>query len=311
MLSFQAPTNQPAYLISNYLPFNLFQAHAYGNALFVSHWHDHVMEMIYVRKGRMQLFIGGFSYIGTEGDLFFIEEGEIHGAYLIEKEEVPEYHAILINKSILLAAESMHLVHEPLLHGKLSLPKIVQSGDEHYGYFKEAILHIAAELNAKKCGYELVIKSHLYQLVVTLIRAYGYVAADRPAERANRRKTEDLRDVMMFVEEHYGEAFTLKDISRIARMSPFHFCRTFKKITGQTFIEYVNLCRIRKGEEMIMNSSLPITQIAHRVGFNDINYFIRVFRKYRRCSPSEFRKQAAQSITRHSPSSTPSENERS
>ncbi|MBT2761544.1 helix-turn-helix domain-containing protein [Paenibacillus sp. ISL-20] len=43
-------------------------------------------------------------------------------------------------------------------------------------------------------------------------------------------------------------------------------------MTGQTFVEYVNLCRIRKGEEMIMNSSLPITQIAHRVGFNNINY---------------------------------------
>jgi len=197
MLSFPAPTNQPAYLISNYLPFNLFQAQPYGNALFVSHWHDQVMEMIYIVKGRMQLFIGGYSYIGVEGDLFFIEEGQIHGAYLIEKEEVPEYYAVLINKSILLAAESMHIVHEPLLNGKLSLPKILQSGDDHYRYFKEGILNIAAELNAKKRGYELVIKSYLYQLVVTLTRAYGYVAAESPAERANRRKIEDLRDVMM------------------------------------------------------------------------------------------------------------------
>ncbi|WP_314587598.1 AraC family transcriptional regulator [Paenibacillus terrigena] len=304
MLSFPAPTNQPAYLISNYLPFNLFQAQAYGNALFVSHWHDQVMEIIYIMKGRMQLFIGGYSYIGVEGDIFFIEEGQIHGAYLIEKEEVPEYYAILINKSILLTAESMHVVHEPLLNGKLSFPKFLQSGDDNYRYFKEVILNIATELHTKKSGYELVIKSYLYQLVVTLTRVYGYVAAESPTERANRRKIEDLRDVMMFVEEHYGEEFTLNDISRIARMSSFHFCRTFKKITGQTFIEYVNLCRIRKGEEMIMNSSLPITQIAHRVGFNDINYFNRVFRKYRKCSPSEFRKQAAQGINYHSPNST-------
>ena len=219
MLSFPAPTNQPAYLISNYLPFNLFQAHAYGNALFVSHWHDQVMEIIYVIKGRMQLFIGGYSYIGAEGDIFFIEEGQIHGAYLIDKEEVPEYYAVLINKSILLAAESMHVVHEPLLNGKLTFPKILQSGDDHYRYFKEVILNIAAELNMKQSGYELVIKSYLYQFVVTLTRAYGYVTTESAAERATRRKIEDFRDVMMFVEEHYGEEFTLNDISRIARMS--------------------------------------------------------------------------------------------
>lgn len=304
MLSFPAPTNLPAYLISNYLPFNLYQAQPYGNALFFSHWHDQVMEIIYIMKGKMQLFIGGCSYIGEEGDIFFIEEGQIHGAYLLEKEGVPEYYAVLINKSILLTAESMHIVHEPLLNGKLSFPPFLQFGDENYSYFTEVILNIATELNTKKSGYELVIKSYLYQLVVTLTRAYGCVATESPTKRVNRRKMEELRDVMMFVEEHYGEQFNLNDISRIARMSPYHFCRTFKKITGQTFIEYVNLCRIRKGEEMIMNSSLSITQIAHRVGFNNINYFNRVFKKYRLCSPSQLRKQTVQGVHIHSPNST-------
>lgn len=296
MLSFPAPQNLPAYLISNYLPFNLFLAEPYGNALFSSHWHDHVMEMIYVIKGRMQLFIGGCSYIGVEGDIFLIEEGQIHGAYLVEKEEVPEYYAVLINKSILLTAESMHIVHEPLLNGKLSFPRCIQAGDDNYKDLKELILNIAGEYTAKKSGYELVIKSYLYQLIVTLTRVYGYEVNDSKTERINRRKIEELRDVMMYVEEHYEEQFNLNDISKIARMSPYHFCRTFKKITGQTFIEYVNLCRIRKGEEMIINSSLPITQIAHRVGFNNINYFNRVFRKYRLCSPSEFRKQTVQAM---------------
>lgn len=297
MSSFPAPMNVPAYLISNYLPFNLFQAQPYGNALFSSHWHDQVMEIVYIVKGRIQLFIEGYSYIGVEGDIFLIEEGQIHGAYLIEKEElVPEYYAVLINKSILLTAESMHMVHEPILNSKLSLPRCLQPADDHYSSLKELILNIANEYIEKKCGYELVIKSYLYQLIVTLTRGYGYDTVGLVAERGKRRKIEELRDVMMYVEEHYGEQFTLNEISKIARMSPYHFCRTFKRITGQTFIEYVNLCRIRKGEEMILNSSLPISQIAHRVGFNNINYFNRVFRKYRLCSPSEFRKQMVQSV---------------
>jgi AraC family transcriptional regulator, transcriptional activator of pobA len=299
MSSFPAPANVPAYLISNYLPFNLFQAQPYGNALFSSHWHDQVMEIIFIVKGRMQLYIEGYSYVGEEGDIILIEEGQIHGAYLMEKEEVPEYYAVLINKSILLTAESMHIVHEPLLNGKLSFPRCLRAEDDNYNDLKELILNIAAEYKSKKSGYELVIKSYLYRLIVTLTRVYGYEVSNSKAEGVNRRRIEELRDVMMYVEEHYGEQFTLNDISKLARMSPYHFCRTFKKITGQTFVEYVNLCRIRKGEEMIMNSSLPITQIAHRVGFHNINYFNRVFRKYRLCSPSEFRKQAAQGL--HAP----------
>ncbi|MBT2761543.1 hypothetical protein J7E85_09985 [Paenibacillus sp. ISL-20] len=69
----------------------------------------------------------------------------------------------------------------------------------------------------------MVIKSYLYRLIVTLTRVYGYEVSNSKAEGVNRRRIEELRDVMLYVEEHYGEQFTLNSISKLARMEPLSF----------------------------------------------------------------------------------------
>jgi two-component system response regulator YesN len=65
----------------------------------------------------------------------------------------------------------------------------------------------------------------------------------------------------------------------------------FKKITNQTFIEFLNKYKISRAEEFLLYTNDSISDIANELGFCNTNYFDKVFRSVNGCSPSAFRKQ--------------------
>jgi hypothetical protein len=67
-------------------------------------------------------------------------------------------------------------------------------------------------------------------------------------------------------------------------------CRFFKKMTGRSALAYVNEYRIEKATVLLTKTDEPIGEIAESVGFDDLNYFSRVFKKVKKCSPGEYRK---------------------
>ena len=75
------------------------------------------------------------------------------------------------------------------------------------------------------------------------------------------------------------------------------FCRLFKKLTGRRPTDYLNLLRINKSIPLLTNGHLNISQTAAAVGFNDANYFSRVFKKYHRLAPAAFQQQYSASAT--------------
>lgn len=85
---------------------------------------------------------------------------------------------------------------------------------------------------------------------------------------------ERLKAIIQYIERNYAEKITVAEAARLASLSPYHFCRVFKKATGRSFVEYVNLYRIR---------------IAEKAGFCTVNYFAELFKRYRGCTPSQYR----------------------
>ena len=72
---------------------------------------------------------------------------------------------------------------------------------------------------------------------------------------------------------------------------PFYLNKTFKTILGETPIRYVTKIRIRYSMALLYNSDLTIDEIAEQCGFQNANYFSKVFKKYTNMSPTDFRKQ--------------------
>lgn len=82
------------------------------------------------------------------------------------------------------------------------------------------------------------------------------------------------------------------DIARSVNMSRGHFSKTFKKVTGKSYGEYVRLLRMERAKEMILRTDESITRVAELSGFSDYRHFSRIFREYTGMLPTDFRKTA-------------------
>jgi AraC-like DNA-binding protein len=104
-------------------------------------------------------------------------------------------------------------------------------------------------------------------------------------------RDESIRRSVKFIECHYFEQISLRDIADAACLSPYHFCRLFKRWLGTSCMKYLTNVRIEKAKQLLQDSSLSITQICFDIGFNDLTHFERVFKSQTGMTPSAYRKE--------------------
>lgn len=102
-----------------------------------------------------------------------------------------------------------------------------------------------------------------------------------------------LDGCISYIENHYAEKITLKDLTCVADMSDSHFIKIFTSHIGETPINYINRVRVNHARELLITSNMPITDIGLNCGFENPSYFSTVFKNYTGYSPRLFKKQYA------------------
>lgn len=87
--------------------------------------------------------------------------------------------------------------------------------------------------------------------------------------------------------QHYSKPLSLQDIADYLDISPSYLGSMFKNITGKSVISYLIDIRINKSKQLLKDG-LSVSETAQRVGFNDIFYFSRIFKKRQGINPSEY-----------------------
>lgn len=104
-------------------------------------------------------------------------------------------------------------------------------------------------------------------------------------------KNADLvQKAVRYILKHYTKPLSLEDVAFHVGLSVSHFSRLFKEGTGDTFITFLTRTRLREGQELLGDPSIPLAEIGPRVGFEDQSYFTRVFKKRTGLSPGRYRK---------------------
>jgi len=98
-----------------------------------------------------------------------------------------------------------------------------------------------------------------------------------------------VRDAMQFVDEHLHEAIGMSQVAERLHLNPSYFSVLFKEQTGITFSEYLSRKRIQRAKELLVQTNLPVADIAERVGYQTAKYFIKVFKSYEDVSPTQYR----------------------
>lgn len=104
-----------------------------------------------------------------------------------------------------------------------------------------------------------------------------------------KEKVALFKAVEQFITDNIHEEIDLEKTAAKFNLSSYYFSRTFKGIVGYNFSDYINIVRIDKAKAFLENDDMSIKEIGELVGYNDPNYFSKVFKKYVGLSPSEYK----------------------
>ena len=98
-----------------------------------------------------------------------------------------------------------------------------------------------------------------------------------------------LRRVIIYIQDHLEQVLSLSTLAEVAQMSPAHFARLFKQVTGRTPHQYVLTCRMSYAKQLLAETDMPLSEIGPEVGCADQSHFTALFRKYVSVTPQIYR----------------------
>ncbi len=101
---------------------------------------------------------------------------------------------------------------------------------------------------------------------------------------------ENINRVIAYFHEEYYRDFSLKDVAKVANLSPYYFIRTFKLITGKTPYDFLLDIKIEKSIKYLKKDIYTLTEIGLKCGFNNLEHFSSAFKRKVGILPSQFRK---------------------
>jgi len=152
----------------------------------------------------------------------------------------------------------------------------------------------ATEIRSAQVHFEHVpvMEPTRYEAAVAILQSFALQLGDsahRMLFATATHEPEAVRNAKSFIHNHLAEPMSLEAVASAVNVSPFHFCKLFKRATGLTFTDFVNRARVEKAKRMLMKPAARITEVAYDVGFQSLSHFNRSFRRIADESPTEFR----------------------
>lgn len=111
-----------------------------------------------------------------------------------------------------------------------------------------------------------------------------------PVTNGSARPVRTAEMAMQWIESHYQEEFRLDRLADELFLSPSHLSRVFRQETGSTLTDYLTARRLREACLLLAVSTLPVGEIAPRIGLVNVPYFVRLFRRHFGVTPLQYRK---------------------
>lgn len=225
----------------------------------VLHWHPEY-ELIRVVKGKAQIKVANLVFSANAGDTFLVDSEEPH-YILSEPDAVTDI--MIFDKSICEEIVEAYALRSPLLSSSLpladTLEKIRREQSEKKLFYREAVVGLAQAM---------------------MIRIF------RESETVERQKeSRAYHDLIGKISREFA-TISFEEAAKYCGYTPSHFSKTFKKLAGVSFSEYLNIVKIENAAFMLQEGkAVPITAIASECGFSSVRNFNRVFKDVTGYSP--------------------------
>lgn len=240
---------------------------------FTAHWHEHI-ELHYIVSGKEEIMLDQKKIVAREGDLVVVNANVLHAGHCEEDYEELVY------------IFEMPSISKELADKNMIFQQIV-SNDPVIRGLMDQLYH---EVKNRDVGHRVAYKGILLQLLVHLSRHYVVEMLTDKESVKRMKKLERLNTVNRYIQSHYPETITNKELAELVHLSEDRFNHLFKECMGTSPLQYINEIRLKKAMNLLKAGEYSATEVAEMVGFADYNYFGRQFRKAFGCTPTQVQK---------------------
>jgi len=179
-------------------------------------------------------------------------------------------------------------------------PTVLHTSPAQRAALVECLERVMAEANDQRPGWEVVTMGAAMEVIGLAARLGEGVDDDQPPLLPDRSQ-QAVMDASTILEQRFDQDVDLKHLARQVHLSPGHLSRMFSRRMGMGVIDFVHTLRCEEACRLLRFTDQSIGEIAREVGYAEVAYFSRRFRKQMNVSPREYRQRLAPSamITGH------------
>lgn len=244
------------------------------------------LELAYVLKGNAEhSFNESERQIISAGDYFIIDYNTVHSYKNIKSEEFVVINCLfmpqLIDKSLAYCKEFKTLLRHYLIQisgerSGLNLADMVFHDDN--GVILNILNQMLKEYTEQKPGWIEIIRSKMIEILIMTARMFAY---EKPHDI--------ISDIILIMHDQYNKNLTLSELAAKFNYSLPYISKLFKEKTGSSFREYLQKIRIDEACRLLANTDEKVGSISESVGYGDIDFFCRIFKKSTGKTPRAFR----------------------
>ena len=246
------------------------------------HYHS-CYEIYYLFSGERRYLIDYDLFDISTGDIVLIKKNKLHMTKRIKNPYGDNMKIYIAEEAFDKLGKSSEMFKECFEHNHVVIPTAYKK--KFFSLFSK----IQDEYKKSTPFSEQITHNLLYELLANI---HDLLFNDTQQISTAREESNDtITKAIKYIYNHYNQNINLSNIAKYVNTNPSYFSRTFKKTLGLSLTDYINHIRIKNAVSLIVNTDLPITEIAYNCGYTDQTYFCKIFKKINDCSPREFRKQ--------------------
>jgi AraC-like DNA-binding protein len=260
------------------------------HAMALSGPHGHrFLSLVYFERGGGRQRVGSQEWDVSAGDLYLIAPGETHDSSGLGDAAgwMVEFSADAIEP----AGDTTAFLS---WHGNPLLSSFARSSGVDVARFEvpaedrtewsRRLRFMDRELRDRNAGFREAAGAYLILVLVDVARLAQDVVG-----QLRRQERPVLAEIFRFVEDHYAEPISLKDVARAVNLSRGYLTTLVRRSTGRTVLEWIQERRMAEARRLLVETDDSVERIGARVGYADPTYFARRFRAAHKATPAAWR----------------------
>lgn len=262
--------------------------HKYTETSSTLHVHD-FHQLTIITHGTAELVINNTPYPLQAGNIYVLPSFLPH--YLRNMKNLEVSNILFYMDELNRHADSLRLDDsyrllfylQPTFSSQDKSSNILFLSHDGFQRIEKIVSTMLTELKNEELGCDIVVQSYFMILITLLSRELKLPANHKKANL-------ELISLVNYLQEHYEEDFTVERMTAYSNLADKKLRDLFRIHYNCTPMEYLRKIRLEKSEYLLLSSDMNISEIAAAVGFDDSNYFSRVFQETYHVTPRDYRK---------------------